>query len=245
MKNKIIPIGIGFAIVVAITALAVAVSPIAQKGVTLQGISQASLPQGYITVTASGIVKARPTGAQLGIAVNATGNTVAESVSALSASLSRLNSTLSSYVANMSDIETTSYYTYKTYNRSTYTAVETISIFLEDNSRLSPLLGDLSAFNGTYVTSVASELSTGQISALRAAALQAALANATSQAEALVAPLQVRLRNITVNSYFIRPYIVNGGAAADSSAQQNQAVPAYFPGRGEVSESITAMFSYG
>lgn len=207
--------------------------------------AQAARPQGFITVSASGFAYALPSQAVISITANGTGQTAQEAVANMSEGIALLNSTLYSYLgANTSLVSTSSYYVYKTYNRSTYTAVESVSATIPDVSNVNALLLKLSAISGVYVDGIDAQLSSGQITQLRGQALQSAMLNATEQAEALVSPMQVRLANVSISNYVIYPVYASASGGPAVMPDRN-VTPTFYPGTSKVTESLNAVFSYG
>lgn len=242
MKNKELLFASGVAALVLLSVLlAIGIGASLYR---LSGAHVGTGPQGYITVSASGTSYGLPSQALIDITVNGTGPTVHEAVANLSASVTVLNSTLYSFVSgNMSRITTTSYYTVKTYNRSSYTAVEAIEVTVPDIGAVSALLGNLSAMRNVYVSSVNAQLSSAQVSQLRSQALKQALLNATMQAQDIASPMQIRLTNVSISGYVVYPYSLAVGSR--SLVEQGSTTPTFYPGRGQVRESVTAVFSYG
>lgn len=159
-----------------------------------------------------------------------------------SLALSSLNSTLIAQGINASNITTSYYSVYKTFNQSTYTASEGLDVVVPDIKTVNHVLLALASIPDVYVTGVQGQLSDSRITQLRAEALQGAVSNATNQASALVAPLSVKLTNISINNYFIYAYPLLGSGAS-IKGQQNGSV--FFPGNDKVVENINAAFSYG
>lgn len=225
---------------IAACMLALALAIVALSLLIAAGLNKwAGTPQGYISVSASGVAYAVPDLAVVSMTANGTGITVQDAVTNMSSTLSTLNSTLYEYVGgNMSRISTSYYNTYKTYNSITYTAVEGISVTLQGSSG-GAFLANVSRIPNVYVTGIVQQLSAGQAEQLRSDALRNALANATAQAGS-VAPSPVRLTNVSVSSYSFYPYTFG----ASSSLPKDASVTVY-PGMGKVTETISAIFSYG
>ncbi len=241
-NNKLLPAAgaialLLVAVLLAITVIAVLYS-VASPGT--------KAPQGYITVSASGFASAPPSQALLYITVNGTGATVYDAVYNMSAAMQSVNATIVGYVhGNMSMVSTSQYSVYKTYNRSTYTATESVVVTMPNISDVNAALGKLSALANAYVTGVSAQLSADQVTQLRTQALKAALLNATEQAGELVSPMGVKMTNVSISGYVIRPYPVYALAAGGSAPVAKDVAPSFFGGTSKVSESISAVFSYG
>ncbi|MDE1857308.1 MAG: SIMPL domain-containing protein [Candidatus Micrarchaeota archaeon] len=193
----------------------------------------------FITVYASGLASAVPQQGVVYIVVNGTGPTSQSAVQNLTATMTSLNTTLVKYVnGNYSNIATQSYYVYKRYNATGYEATESVTVQVPNVSTTSSLLGAVSLIPNAYVQGVNSKLSDWQENALRTMALQNAVENATTQAQAVAGPsATVTPANITVSNFQVYPY----GLASASNA----AGPAYYQGTGKVVVQISAMFRYG
>lgn len=240
--NRLLPT-VG-AVALILTAILLAIMIVAVLYAAASG--HAGAPQGYVTVSASGSASEPPSQALLYVTVNGTGPTVQGAVSNMSAAMQGVNSTLYGYLGgNASMISTTQYNVYRTYNRSTYTATESVTVTVPNVSDVNQALGALSRLNQTYVTGVSARLSDSQVSELRGEALKSALLNATEQAGQLVYPKDVRLTNASISSYVIRPYPMYAASAAASGVPTREVTPSFFGGTAYVSESITAVFSYG
>ena len=227
-----------------------------------------------ITLGATGTAHAKPSQAQISISINGTGPATSSAVQNLSATLNRFNSTVYRFLnGNTSLIETTYYSVYKPYsycpilpqktgsnassalypvicakNSTGYTAAEDISVTLPNISNTSAFLGAIASIPNVYVASVNPMLSNSQASSLRSAALSDAIANATSQAYALLGPNAVIYsRNISVNSYYSYPYgYASSGALAGSVQGRNATIgPQFYTGTSQVTESISVVFHYG
>ncbi len=203
-------------------------------------------PRGFVTVSATGGVYAVPSESAVSILANATGTTAHQAVENLSLELNSLNSTLYNYVgANMSRITTSSYSVFRTHNATTYTAQEGITATLPNASRTGALLGSLSSIPNIYVSGVSAQLSNSQAAAMRGSALSAALTNATQQAEALAAPYNITLVNVSVSNYYVYPYSLAEGVGSSGQLISGLNVsPTYYQGRSMVQERISAIFSY-
>ncbi len=239
MKNdRLLPTVGSIAIILVIALLAITIVAVLYSVYASQ-----TSPQGYITVSASGSASALPSQALLYITANGTGATVYDAVSNMSATMQSVNATLFGYVrGNTSMISTSQYSVYRTYNRSTYTASESVTVTIPNISDVNAALGKLSALTNVYVTGVTAQLSSDQVAQLRSQALKEALLNATGQAGELVAPKGVRLTNVSISGYVVRPYPVYSFNAAGVSKDVS---PSFFGGTSKVSESISAVFSYG
>ena len=205
----------------------------------------------YLTITASGSAQAVPSKATLEVDFEGKGTTSYAATANLTSELNKANSTLIKYVnGNVSNIQT-SYYNvynqssyYSTYNG--YVATESVSITIPNINNVSAAIGAISAINGTSVYGGAGELSDAQMTSMRATALSGAIANATSQTQALLPGKNLSVSNITVNSYNRYPiYPLGVGVASPSAASTNKSLsPSYFTGTQTLTESITVVFQY-
>ncbi len=193
-----------------------------------------------IVVTASGAVSEIPTEVQIFIYANGTGTSSSGAAANLSMTLSTLNATLMNYVNwNRSNISTDSYTLTKINDtRMPYIAIESLHAIV-GTQRISALFGALSNISNVYVNGEYTMLSAEQSNNLRSTALSLAIANATSQARAVVGQNALLTPiNITVNTY--RSYPIYGMAASQSS----NPAPEYYPGTAEVIGAVTVIFSY-
>jgi uncharacterized protein YggE len=191
-----------------------------------------------ITVAASGTASGIPAEVQVSIYANGTGTSSSGAAANLSTTLNVLNSTLMNYVnGNESNISTDSYILTKVnVTHMPYLAVESLHAIV-NVQRISALLGALSNISNVYVSGEYTMLSASQSSSLRSDALSSAIANATSQAHAVVGQNVVLTPiNITVNTY--RVYPIYGSTAAQSSSL------VFYPGTAEVTGTVSVIFSY-
>ena len=214
---------------------------------------------GFVEVSAAGYAYGTPSQALVYITVNGSGNTSAGAVSNLASTLGQLNSTLLHYVnGNASQIKTQSlsvyqqcssyvppYTQYKQVlypgcNQTNYEAQEGIVVTLPNVNNVSSLVGSVSQIPNVLVGSVSVQRSDSQASALRDTALQNALSNATSQAGVLAGGKNLTLINVSVDSYYAYPFAMTMG----SSTQHASSAPVFYAGRYQVSETVSARFSY-
>lgn len=235
---------------VLIIAIAFAAVYYGPSRVQVQQVSPKALSS--ISISASGSAKGLPSRADIYFYINATGNTTAAATANLSSRLSLFNRTISPYLGgNMSLIKTQYYdvsnvYTNRTNATPTYQVQESIVVTLPELSKLNGLLANITVVKGLEVQGVNANLSDAQILALRQQALQAALANATSQATSLIGNAAIVNTTISVNSYYMTPYPLY--AAAGSSNSGGPAIiksqNLYYNGTASVQESIQATFYY-
>ncbi len=158
----------------------------------------------------------------------------------LSASLAELNKTLLNYAINASSISTDTYNLYKVFDNKTsitrYIAVEALHVNVAGTENASVLLASAATIGNVYVTSLNSRLSDYQIESSRNEALSRAVQNATSQAKAVSPREELSVKNISISSYSIYPYVF--GASMSASA------PTIYAGTKQVTESITVVFAY-
>ncbi len=200
-----------------------------------------------LTISASGTVANTTSQAVLYASINGTGQTNQLAVENLSGTLNEFNSTILKYVnGNASRISTSYFNVYKIYNKSGYSASESVDIIIPNISNVSKAIGALSSIPNVYVTDTISQLSGTQIGAMRTRALSLALANATAQADALIGNNStVYSTNITINSYYVYPYSYSSGAGAVPAGITTTVPPQYYGGSSTVTESITVVFIYG
>lgn len=242
------------------------------------GTGTGTIKQGYthmLSISASGSAYNKSAEAQISVTMNGTGQTSALAVQNLSSTLNKFNSTAYRFLnGNYSLLATTYYSVYKPYsypcipyagaggimipckenttqtNQSNYVAVEEVTVTLPNINNVSAFLGAMGSIPNVYVTSTYPMLSDKQATMLRSEALAAALANATSQAKALIGNNTILSTNITVNNYYIYPYAYStgGGALAVSNGNATPTTtisPQFYGGLNKVTESITAIFYYG
>ncbi len=189
-----------------------------------------------ITISATGSASAAPQAAVLYIYANGTGSTTALATANLSQTVSAINSTLYPYVSgNLSNIQTTSYQLGRQYNSSLFKATESISATVP-LSQAGAALDSLSTIPNVYLTDVSVQLSGQQSATLRSEALNAAVANATAQAQQIAGP-NVRLVVVSVTAngaYYVTPGLYTASA---SNAQ-------IFGGTSSIVESVTVKYSY-
>ena len=211
-----------------------------------------------ITILASGTVSNISTQAYMYVIINGTGATNHLAVQNISANLKKFNSTIYKYLnGNLSKITTNYFNVYKLYNATTgYQAEEGLTVTIPSISNVSSLIDALSNITGVFVTGASPTLSNRQISMMREQALSLAMANATSQAQALIGTNNtVYSTNITVNNYYIFPYRTYGAASEAVSAGSGTVQPIYmtnftitpqfYGGTNKVTESVTVVFTYG
>ncbi len=206
-----------------------------------------------ITIKASGFANAKPAEADMSLVANGTGKTTNDAVQNLTSTMNAFNSTIGSYINNNFSLVTTTYFNvyprviynysngFYTSNRSGYIATEGLTVKLLNVSNVGGAIGSLSGIPSIYVVYVQQRLSDAQLTGMRSTALSNALANATSQATALVGTNNLTVENISINNFYYYPYYANnmlGGGASTGTVQ-------YYGGIEQVTESITVTFSYG
>lgn len=200
--------------------------------------------QGTITVSAEGFAYGYPQQAYIYVSLNGSGQTASIASANASLALQRLNFSVERYLGgNLSRIKTTSYQLYKIHNSSAYEVYENLQLLIPNIDNLSYALANVSGISNVYVNSVSPVLSDYQIGGMRSQALAAALQNATSQAEILAHNASITQHNITVDSYTVMPLVYSAYGSAYQAPSPSQGL-VYYTGRNEVSESITASFSY-
>ena len=202
-----------------------------------------------VSVSASGSAMGLPSMATVEVFVNATGNSANTATANFSSKLSTFNSTVYSYIGgNMSLIKTQYYSVAKVYSNNSlssgvYQAEEYITVTLPQISKLNSFLENVTGVPGLQVQDVSAILSVPQITQLRQQALQSAIANATSQAKAIIGNATIVNSNVSVGSYFAYPEplfaAANGGPALAPKTS-----PLYYNGTSSVQEQIQATFYY-
>jgi uncharacterized protein YggE len=200
--------------------------------------------QRSISITSTGSASAYPDLGVIDVLVNGTGYSMQSAVANLSSGISALNATMLRYLSgNSSGISTISYSVYSVRNSSLYDASEYLKITLPNSQNISAALESLSALKRTYVLSATAELSPAQQEQLRKEALGYALANATSQAEALSGNATLEVQNITaISSIYYEPYPIY--AAAEYSTSYGTGQQLFYIGNSSVNVRINAVFTY-
>ncbi len=196
-----------------------------------------------ITVTATGYAKAVPAEVQIYMYANGTGASAGSAAANLSSTLSLLNDTLMRYVnGNESNITTDSYTITKVNETNMpYLAVEYLHVVV-NTKKAGTLLGTLSNMSNVYINNEYVELSPAQGDRLKSTALSEAIANATSQARAIVGPnVVITPINITVSTYGGYPIYYSEGAGGATTLGVNLE---FYPGTTEVTGTVTVIFSY-
>ncbi len=220
--------------------------------------NKASQNLGFVDVSAIGYAYGIPSQAVVYITVNGSGDISAKAVSSLSSTLATLNSTLLRYVNNnMSQIQTDSLSVYQQpcayyttiypqaqppvayCNQTQYKAQEQIAVTLPNTSKVSAFVGNVSLIQNVLVSSVNAKLSNAQTTSLRDIALKNALSNATEQAGILANNANLTLVNVSVNSYYAYPL----GFGTSGNAKYING-PEFYPGKYQLSETVSAQFSY-
>jgi uncharacterized protein YggE len=267
MENKILPYAIALIAVLVFAALMV---------FSLEGSIGTRGSNRMLSISATGSAYNKSSEAQISVTINGTGTTSALAVQNLSSTLGRFNSTAYGFLnGNYSLLATTYYSVYKPYsypcgvyaggvsgiiptpicnmsktsNLSNYVAVEEITVTLPNISNVSSFLGAVGSIPNVYVTSTYPLLSDRQATMLRSEALAAALANATSQAKALIGNDTILSTNITVNNYYVYPYELAGAGSGISTINGNVTPtttigPEFYSGLNKVTESINVVFYY-
>lgn len=214
-----------------------------------QAASQ-SAPTSHLSITASGSAVGVPTQARIYVSVEGRGGTARVATDNLTASLDSMSSALQPLVGENSSMISTDYYNLYNYSGFYYTgyngyvATEGVSITIPDIDNVSAALGALSSVNGISIQSTYAQLSDSQLVSMRDLALARAVANATSQAEALLPGKNLTASNITIG-YVYSPIILPVSASAlMSSAGAGGQVPEYFKGTQTLTETVTVRFSY-
>lgn len=220
-------------------------------------------PTNMVKITASGSASNEPSQALIYVTINGTGATTGSAVQNLSSTINEFNSSIYKFVnGNLSAVTTSSYsvnrpycYQYAPYNKTScyngYVAEESLSIMIPNIRNVSAVLGSTASIPNVYVTYVSAALSDSQATTLRQQALESAIANATSQAGAVIGPNDmIYSTNVTVNSYYAYPYpygvsataSANGGTA---SVAPSAIGPQFYGGTNQVEESVSVVFYYG
>lgn len=205
-----------------------------------------SVALNQLSVSASGSVSNVSTQALLYIAINATGPTTQAATANLSATINQFNATISKYInGNISRITTSNYNTYRVFNSTSFQAQESITVLIPNISNTSAAIGAISNIPNIYVAQASPQLSNAQIKIMRTAALKLALANATSQAEALIGPNDsIYATNISVNNYVVYPFPYATASAAGPGSTP-VITPKFYGGTNQVTESVNVEFSWG
>lgn len=211
---------------------------------TRSGNSTTSLNQ--LTITASGSVSNASTQALLYVSINGTGPTTQAATQNLSSTLNRFNSTIAPFInGNLSKITTSNYNTYKVFNSTIFQAQESLMVSLPNIANTTAAIGAVASIPNVYVSEAAPELSNAQIKGMRIQALQLALSNATSQADALIGPNDtIYATNISVNNYVVYPFAY-ATAQASGPGTSPAITPKFYGGTNQVTESVSVVFSWG
>jgi len=211
---------------------------------TKAGNSTTALSQ--LTITASGSVSNASTQSLLYVSINGTGPTTQAATQNLSSTLNRFNSTIAPFInGNLSKITTSNYNTYKVFNSTIFQAQESLMVSLPNIANTSAAIGAVSNIPNVYISEAAPELSNAQIKGMRIQALQLALANATSQADALIGPNDtIYATNISVNNYVVYPFAY-ATAQASGPGTSPAITPKFYGGTNQVTESVSVVFSWG
>lgn len=203
-----------------------------------------------ITVTATGTVSGIPSAATLYLYANGTGASAINATTNLSTTLASLNSTLATYVnGNFSNVTTSSYslrqanFT-KNGTRMPYIAyIATEWIYIAVNAtNAGPLLGAISKTPNVYVSSTSTALSKTQYKSMMSASISAAMANATSQARAVVgAGVVLTTTNVTVSNYRVYYPMY---ASSSAKIVPGVANPTFYPGTAGVTSTVFVIFTY-
>jgi uncharacterized protein YggE len=239
---------------VLIVTLGVLFSGALKGGTATTTIQQAGGNLSWVTVQASGSMVGIPSMATVSLYINATGNTTSAATANLSAKLTAFNKTVYGYVGgNMSLVSTGYYnvgkpdqyyypYTNKTNSSVPYQAQEYITVTLPQIGKLNSFLSNITSVQGLQVQSVSATLSNAQITQLRKQALQAAVANATSQAVSIIGNRTILNTTVTIEGYNSYPYPLYASANGGASLAPNSRL--YYNGTSSVTESIEAAFFY-
>lgn len=224
-----------------------------QSGTSTLSYTNSTIRLNSLVISASGTVTNKSTQATVYVDINGTGQTNQLAVQNLSNTLQSFNSTALKYInGNLSRISTSYFNTNKLYNKSGYEAQESLSVIIPNVNNVSSFIGAISTIPNAYVVGAASTLSAAQISSMRTSALTLALANATSQAQALVGKNNtIYSTNISVNSYNVYPFsyavgaVGGGGANAAATPITTTITPQFYGSTGQVTESVSVTFLWG
>jgi uncharacterized protein YggE len=202
-----------------------------------------------LVITASGTVFNKSSQGTIYLSINGTGATNQQAVQNISATLQKFNSTILKYVnSNLSQISTSYFNVYKLYNKSGYEAMESLSVTIPNINNVSPAIGAISNISNVFVNDAQPKLSDAQTSAMRVKALTFALANATSQARALIGNKTIYTTNISVNNFYVYPFkygtAVAAGGQSVPQASNTTITPQFYGGLNQVTESVTVTFYY-
>ncbi len=199
-----------------------------------------------ISVSAIGAAYGSPDQAVIYLYVNGTGSTSRKAVLNLSSTLGVLNNTLMRYTGNnASMVSTEGYSVSRAFNSSSYEAYESLKVTIVDINDTVAALLNISSVPNVYISSVEPGVSSQKAGALRSEAINYAIANATSMADAVSS--NVALYNVTINSYYgVYPYpIMLYGAQLDSPQNITANVNSlFYSGKISVEESVDAEFIY-
>lgn len=208
--------------------------------------NNSNLNSSQLVITALGVASYNTSQVQLYVTANGTGNTTKAAVQNLSLTLNEFNSTIYNYVnGNLSRITTTGFNVYHIYNKSSFEAIEYLSILLPQLSSTSSVISSLSNITNIYITGANPILSPNQTTQLRSEALSNALANATSQAHALIGNKTIYSTNITIDDYYIYPLNYGAGQSSYDNGYTTTVNPQFYGGTQQVVERITVTFYYG
>ncbi len=205
-----------------------------------------------VSVSASGNAKGIPSMAEIDLFMNATGNSTAAATSNLSSKMTAFNRTVYGYIGGNTSLVKTQYlnvgviYSNNTKAKPVYQAQEYVTVTLPQLGRLNGFLANITGVPGIQVQDVSAILSDLQITQLRQQALTGAIANATSQARAIIGNVTIVNTTVSVGGYNTFPYPVYavsaGGSAGGPAILQRG--PLYYNGTSSVMESIQATFYY-
>lgn len=215
----------------------------------------------YLKINSLGTAQGSAIKATLSVQVQGLGKTADAATANLSSELNQTNATLSKYVNGNRSLIQTSYYSLnnqtsyyypmQAYSYNGYVAQESLTVTIPSVKNVSNVLGALSAINGISIYGATPILSDAQLSSLRLVALSDAMANATSQADALLPGKNFTVSNITVNYFnypIVMPYATAGTAAGgpvlSPTPVSKTSSPIFFNGTETVTESVAVVFSY-
>ncbi len=197
-----------------------------------------------VTISASGSASAMPQQSVVDLYINGTGNTTQIATANLSLTLATLNTTLLKYTTP--NMISTQYYTLgAVYNSTAFAATEGLRVVVPSASDTDALLQGISSIRNVYVQGASASLSDGQIRSMTSQALRAAMANATSQAEALTGNASLTASNLSTSSFRVyQPFGLSTGLSSPSAITAKGNGQLLFTSNESVIETVQVVFTY-
>jgi uncharacterized protein YggE len=243
---------IAIIVIGAVAFSAVFLRPVAYPGPNYSAVVQ---PTHTVVVSATGSATSLPTQAQIYLTATGNGTTAQAATASLATTITAVNKTLYRYVGGNLSMISTNYYSlqkntcqnyyevttiYPPCNSTGYSATESLIVTIPSIDNISLALTALANIPNVSIDSIKTLLDLSQISALRQEALQAALTNATVQAQSLAGNAALVARNISVSSSNFYPGVYFNTASASPAAKQVH----IYGGTSSVVENIRVVFTY-